>query len=107
MIRIGIEGLKRVLKNQKFSISEKIQKELEEYEENNNPIILFIKDDPRIENEPTNAVYRKYVEFCNINNFTPMSNIEFSKQIKKRLGYVIVDRRIRGNKYRVFVKAGD
>ena len=104
MIRIGIEGLKRVLNNRKFTVSEKIQKELEEYEESNNPVIMFIKDDPKMDDEPTNKVYRQYCEFCIMNGFQAISNIEFSKQIKKRCSMDIVNRVIRGKKYRVFVR---
>ena len=85
--------LKRVLKNRAFTTSEKVQKELEEYEENNNPILLFFKEEPKIENEPTSEVYRKYNEFCTGNSFTPMSNIEFSKQVKKRFDFEIVNKR--------------
>lgn len=103
LIQVGIEGLKRVLANQKFTVSNKVQKELEEYEENNNPILLFFKEDPKIENEPTSHVYKKYSEFCLANSFTPMSNIEFSKQIKKRYGLEIVTKSIKGKKYRIFV----
>ena len=104
LIRLGIEGLKRVLHNQCFSISEKIQREMEEYDKNNNPILLFFEEDPKIENEPTSVVYRKYCEFCVINTFTPMSNIEFSKQVKKHYGMDIVNRKVRDKKFRVFVK---
>lgn len=104
LIQVGIEGLKRVLANQKFTVSNKVQKELEEYEENNNPILLFFKEEPKIENEPTSHVYKKYSEFCMANSFTAMSNIEFSKQIKKRYNMDIVARSIKGRKYRVFVK---
>lgn len=103
LIRIGLEGLKRVLANNGFTVSEKVQRELEEYEENNNPILLFFKEDPKIENEPTSQVYRQYTEFCLANSFTPMSNIEFSKQIKKRFDFEIVNRTIKGKKYRIFV----
>lgn len=108
LIQIGIAGLKRVLANRKFTTSEKVQKELEEYEENNNPILLFFKDEPKIENEPTAHVYKKYSEFCIANSFTPMSNIEFSKQVKKHYDMDIVAKSIKGKKYRVFVrKDGD
>lgn len=106
LIQVGLSGLKRVLKNQGFTISEKVQKELDEYEINNNPILLFLKDSPKIINEPTNQVYKKYVEFCISNSFNPMSNIEFSKVLRKRLGLDIVDRSISGKKYRIFVKRG-
>lgn len=104
LIQLGIKGLKRVLKNQKFTTSKKVQKELEEYEENNNPILMFFKEAPKIENEPTKNVYKKYCEFCLANSFQPMSNIEFSKQVKKRYGLDIVVKSIQGKQYRIFVK---
>lgn len=106
LIQIGLDGLKRVLKNQGFTISDKVQKELDDYEVNNNPILLFLKDEPKILNEPTNQVYKTYVEFCISNSFNPMSNIEFSKVLRKRLGLDIVDKVINRKKYRLFVKRG-
>lgn len=104
LINLGIEGLKRVLKNRKFTTSQKVEHALEEYEENNNPILLFFKEDIKIENEPTNVIYQRYTEFCLSNSFTPMSNIEFSKQVKKHFNYDIVNKTIKGKKYRIFVK---
>ena len=104
LIQLGIVGLKRVLENRSFTVSEKVQKELEEYEENNNPVLLFFKEEPKIENEPTADVYRKYSEFCLANSFTAMSNIEFSKQVKKRFNFDISNKTIRGKKYRIFVR---
>ena len=104
LITLAVEGLKRVLNNNGFTVSDKVQKELEEYTLNNNPILLFFKEDPKIENEPTSKVYRKYSEFCTVNSFTPMSNIEFSKQVKKHYGMDIAVKSINGKKYRVFLK---
>lgn len=104
LINLGIEGLKRVLKNRKFTTSQKVEHALEEYEENNNPILLFFKEDIKIENEPTNVIYQRYTEFCLSNSFTPMSNIEFSKQVKKHFDYDIINKTIKGKKYRIFVK---
>ena len=104
LINVGIEGLKRVLKNRKFTTSQKVEHALEEYEENNNPILLFFKEDVQIENEPTNLVYQKYTEFCLSNSFSPMSNIEFSKQVKKHLNLDIINKTIKGKKYRIFIR---
>ena len=104
LIQVGLDGLKRVLKYQRFTESEKVQKELTEYEEFNNPILLFFKEDIKIENEPTNNVHQKYTEFCISNGFSPLSNIEFSKQVKKRLHMKIVNKTIKNRKYRIFVK---
>lgn len=106
LIQLGIKGLKRVLKNRKFTTSQRVQKELREYEENNNPILLFFKEISidQVENNPTKDVYRKYNEFCIANSFQPMSNIEFSKQVKKHYDMEIVDKTIKGKKYRIFTR---
>ncbi len=104
LINVGLNGLKRVIKNRKFTICEKVQKQIQEYEEHNNPILLFFKDidESQIINEPTKDVYQKYQEFCIVNSFQPMSNIEFSKQMRKRFNLDIVDKKIDGKKYRIF-----
>lgn len=106
MILLGIKALKGVLASAKFTTSEKVQKELADYEENNNPILLFFNEytSEDFENEPTKEIYKKYNEFCLANSFQPMSHIEFSKQIKKKYGLEIVNKTIKGSKYRVFVK---
>lgn len=106
LINLGLEGLRRVLNNYSFTQSKRVQKELEEYEENNNPILMFFKEIgiEEIENEVTRDVYRKYQEFCLTNSFQSMSNIEFSKQVKKHFGFEIVDKKVAGKKCRIFVK---
>lgn len=104
LIQLGIKGLKRVLSNQCFTQGEAVKKELKEYEETNNPILLFFKeyDEDRIANERTSVCYKAYKEFCISNNFNPMSQIEFSKTVKRQFGFEIEQRRIKGNRYRVF-----
>lgn len=103
LINIGLEGLKRILKNQGFTRSTIVDNAIAEYEEGNNPVLLFFKEDPKIENESTGAVYKEYYEFCMANNFQPMSNIEFSKQVKKYFDVTIINKTINGKKYRLFV----
>lgn len=105
-IRVGVEGLQRVIINQGFTRSEKVQNQLNEYEEENNPIIAFIADCgvDAIENEPTNEVYKRYQVFCAENSMQPMSNIVFSKQINKRLGLEIVHVKLNGQTRRIFKK---
>ena len=105
MIQLGIEGLKRVLENRRFTNSAKIQTELDEYEETNNPVLGFFKEIEKdeIENEPTADVYRKYTVFCSENSLQALSKGEFSKQVKKYFQFTIADKRINGKKCRVFV----
>lgn len=110
LIQLGIEGLKRVLLNRNFTLSEKTQKELEDYEEENNPILRFIKecqsDEYDINGQATNKVYDKYKEFCIVESLQAVSKIAFSKHLTKHFGYTIVDRKIDKKKFRLFVKEG-
>lgn len=109
LIAIGIQGLKRVIENNEFTQSEKVQKQLEGYEEENNPILLFLKESERneIENEPTNEVYKRYTVFCAENSMTPLGNVVFTKQVCKRLGLKVVQKRVHGYKRRVYIPDGD
>ena len=108
LIQLGVKGLKRVLVNHSFTIPAKVKAQLEEYEENNNPVLGFFKecDDEafQIEYAPTKDVYKRYQEYCLENSLTPMGNIEFSKQVKLLKQLKIVDKKINGKKYRIFVK---
>ncbi len=106
-IRLGIEGLKRVIINNEFTKSTKVQDQLDEYEEENNPIIAFIADSgiDLIENEPTNEVYKRYQVFCADNAMTPMSNIVFSKQINKRLKFKVIQKKLNNVNRKIFVKS--
>lgn len=106
LIRLGVEGLKRIIENNEFTKSEKVQQQLEEYENENNPIKAFIDDCgvEMIENEPTADVYKRYQVFCAENSMQPMSNIVFSKQINKRLGLSVIQRKINKKNCKVFVK---
>lgn len=107
LIRVGVEGLKRVIINDEFTNSEQVQSQLDEYEEENNPIIAFIADQgiDMIENEPTNEVYKRYQVFCADNAMTPMSNIVFSKQINKRLKFKVIQKKLNNVNRKIFVKA--
>lgn len=104
-IRLGVEGLKRVIINNGFTKSDKVQNQLTEYEEENNPILAFINDTgvDRIENEPTADVYKRYQVFCADNSMQPMSNIVFSKQINKRLGFRVIQKKLNNRNCKIFV----
>ncbi|AZK44791.1 phage/plasmid primase, P4 family [Paenibacillus lentus] len=103
-IQLGIKALKRVLIDRKFTESEQVQKELEEFEENNNPILGFFKEigKEEIENEPTNEVYKRYTVYCAENGLQPISQIGFSKQVVANFGFMVVDKKIDGRKRRIF-----
>lgn len=106
LIRVGIEGLRRVIQQNHFTQSERVDREIKEYEEENNPIAGFIEDQglDMIENQLTVDVYKRYQVFCADNSLTPMSNIVFSKQINKRLGLTVKQRKISGQVKKLFIR---
>lgn len=107
LIRLGITGLDRVRKNQGFTSSDKVQHQLDEYEEENNPILAFIRNTGKemIINQPTNEVYKRYQVFMADNGFAlPVSNIVFSKCINKLLGTEVKQKKINGKKFNLFME---
>ena len=106
MIRIGVEGLKRILENNEFTKSDKVAEQIEEYENENNPIKAFISDCgiEMIDNQPASDVYTRYQIFCADNGMQPMANNAFSKQINKRLGLETFVAKLAGKPVRIFRK---
>lgn len=104
LVTLGIRGLKRVLKNQQFTIGDKVKNEIEEYNKNNNPILLFfdIYGDP--DGKIARDVYGAYCVFCDDNKFVPMSNIEFSKQTRKIFDLEVKSKTQHGKTIRIFTK---
>ena len=106
LIQLGVEGLKRVLRNSEFTTSKKVTDALVEYEEENNPIIAFVNDvgEDAVVNQPTTDVYLRYTTFCSQNQLQSLSKIAFSKQINKKLSTTVLAKRINGQIVRLFVK---
>lgn len=106
LINIGIAGLKRILENQGFTVNKKVVDNIKEYEENNNPILLFFQEitEADVLGQATKYVYQKYAEFCLSNSFQQLSNIEFSKQVKKFYNCDIKVSSVNGKSSRVFIK---
>lgn len=108
LIRIGLEGLKRVLATNSFTTTDEIETELVEYAETLNPITTFFEEmGDKMENEPTKKCYRLYDQFCFENAMKPISHIEFSKQVKERYGYEIRTLRFEGKPTKIFVRKGE
>lgn len=104
LIKIGIEALKRILADEGFSNSKKVDAELEEYEVENNPMLMFFQDLQESEylNQPIKDVYQTYVEYCYRNGLQEVSNIQFGKEIKKRYDLQSVTRRVNGESTRIY-----
>ena len=96
--------MKRVLTNQEFTTSDKVQTEIDEFAVTNNPVLGFFKENDieDIENHITKDVYLRYQKYCFDNGLTAISAGELSKQVKKYYGVSVINKSINGKKARVF-----
>lgn len=104
LIQLGIRALKRVLENHSFTESDKVRIQLDEFEENNNPMLGFLRENIalEVENKTTTSVYAMYTEYCLVNHHKAMSKAAFSRQIAKRFGVETTPKMIDGKQQRVF-----
>lgn len=101
LIKLGMNGLYRILNNNEFTSSKSSDAVWKEYEEINNPVVAFIND-KNIENQQVDDVYRQYSLWCVEGGLKPLSKIAFSREVNKH-GYnsktrVTIDKK----QYRVF-----
>lgn len=108
LILEGLKGLKSVLENKGFTISEKVDAELQEFDEMNNPILMYVQDyADDIVNNSTNEVYLSYTSYCRESGLNPLGKIQFCRQICTMLNCKSVVKKIDGKPIRVFVKVTD
>ena len=105
-IRLSIEGLKRVITNKAFTDSKAVQKQKDEYEKENNPVLAFIDDigEESIINEPRTDVYHRYEVFCNENGYKASSEQTFVKSLNRTIGTHLDTKRTANGRIKVFVK---
>lgn len=104
LLKLGIEGLKRVIYNRQFSKSDRGEAEKTEYTKMNNNVLEYFEETPSIENESVGDVYLAYQLWCTRNGCMPVKKLNFSKEIKKELGLTSKIKTIQGKSVRVYVK---
>jgi putative DNA primase/helicase len=82
----SMEGLKRLLKNKRFSPHRTLEDVSRFLAERQNPVFIFIE--LFIERDPDgeitkNEVYNKYLEFCRKNNYPTTASNQFSQKFKQ------------------------
>lgn len=95
-IKIGVAGLKKVLEQKHFTKSRKVQKELDDYNRQNHPELLFFEELEEFEvlNHETKEVYARYNAFCSENGFTAKGQAKFTEAVNKHFGTEAVPRKI-------------
>lgn len=86
LLKLALEGLKRVLNNRAFTVVELVEEAKKEFEINNNPVLAFLNDeDQKIENESLSDVHIAYQTFIKEKYGAGFKNIldksKFSKEI--------------------------
>lgn len=108
MIRLGVEGLKRVLDDRHgFTQAKVVNDRMEEYREENNPILAFVKEldiDVDIVSEPCGDVYRRYTVFCHENGFNAVGKTVFGRQLCSMLNLTTSPRTVNGRSRRIYTR---
>lgn len=108
LINLGIAGLHRVLENNEFTESVKVNQKIEEYDRENNPVKFWFDElgDPYefLDGINSKYAYDMYCTFCNTNNLKNMSKIEFSKTIRHEFGLITKPAWLEGKSVRIFTK---
>lgn len=84
IINWALEGLKRLVSNN-YELSGDINLK-QEYKETCSPVVQFVKECCRIEtsgNSSCKDLYANYKQFCNQDNYRPLSQIKFSRELLK------------------------
>ncbi|MCK9479187.1 MAG: phage/plasmid primase, P4 family [Firmicutes bacterium] len=109
LINLGLEALKRVLENKKFSSAVKVQKEIEEYKEFNNPVIGFFKEQEEdyLYRATTKEIHLAYSDYCKQNGYLSESSNQFGRTVKSMFGVESIPRTINKKSVRMYVKITD
>lgn len=102
LLRIALEGLKRVLAANKFTEPEGVKQAKAQYDLDNNPLLGFIEEHPKIENETVKDVYLRYDVWCRQGNLKPLSRPVFGRELSK-LGYKSKVIRVNKDTFRIYV----
>src|SRR5690606_4702342 len=108
VLNLALNALKRLLKNKKFTKSKAVEREMEQYLEENNPIISFVNNNQiEFDRRDIKVVYEEYRIYCNENGYQPVSNVNFGKQVRKLYGYKSKPFTINGETKRLYIKENE
>jgi len=102
LLKIAINGLRRVIINKGFTTSACGEIEKTEYLKLNNNVLEWIETDPSVEHQAVADVYMAYKIWCSQNGCNYVKKINFSKEIKKKYGLVSKIKTIDGKSVRVY-----
>jgi len=109
IVNWALEGLKRLLKNGRFSTSERMRLVVEQYKKYSNPVQYFVSRYCVV--EPLRWVsreelYEHYKDVCDAEGLMVVSNRVFANEIRKLPGVGTAYRRIEGQTRRIWTGIG-
>ena len=104
LLKLAVEGLRRVIEHRGFAKSDSSDREKEDYRKLNNNILEWFEYEPPIENQGVTDVYLAYQVWCQQNGCMPVKKMNMSKEIQKKFGFSSVVKNINGKSTRVYVK---
>lgn len=107
LLKLAIEGLRRVIINKGFTKSNAGEREKGEYIINNNNVLEWLEIEPKIENESVQDVYLEYQVWCSRNGCMPAKKLNFSKELRKAVGVVSKTKTIDGKSVRIYSLEGE
>ncbi len=103
LLKLAILGLKRVIFKKGFTKSAVGEREKSDYIKLNNNVLEWFDSAPKIENESVNDTYLVYQVWCNQSGCSPVKKMNFSREIKKHLGFISKPTCISGKTVRIYV----
>lgn len=105
LLNLAVAGLKRILKNRKFTEVDEVMEEMKEYEKLNNPVLGFLEEFT-VDRETCRETYLKYSTWCIEGRLKPLSNVQFGKELSHK-GYIKKKKRINGIPTNIYIKEND
>lgn len=94
LVRLSMDGLKRLTAQGDFTRPACVQKAMREYEVENNPVIGFLTEYENPTNKPTLEVYRDFQNWCHDNGHKNIvTHSKFSREVCRQCGLGTKSRR--------------
>lgn len=106
LINLGLAGLKRVLKNRKFTESEYTNREFEEYKNEIDPVSEYLEtlNVDLIVNEMSGKIYTEYMEYCMREGYENIPINAFTRKVNNFFNLTTKNRRVDGMIVKTYVK---
>lgn len=107
-IKIGVEGLKRIIQNDGFTYSKQVGKQVDQYKVTANPLLGFLEEQRDLEVDFDGLIlddkHTEYQEYCIREGLHAIGKPEFSKQIQQELGLLTKRKKIKelGRQVQIF-----